>query len=109
MLHWFGSYISNIVQKITTDGGHSSWTNLRAGVPQFSVLGPLLFLLYINYLTNCLSTNICLFADDAVIFEHGTNIHTLCNSLRYDLFKINEWVDQWLVRFSPEKCNVSLS
>ena len=67
-----------------------------------------LFLLYINDLTNCVSTNIRLFADDAVIFEHGTNIHTLCNSLQNDLFRINEWADQWLVKFSPEKCEVML-
>ena len=102
LLHWFGSYLSNRVQRVIIDGCHSSWANLRAGVPQGSVLGPLLFLLYINDLTNCVSTNIRLFADDAVIFEHGTNIHTLCNSLQNDLFRINEWADQWLVKFSPE-------
>ena len=108
LLHWFGSYLSNRVQRVIIDGCHSSWANLRAGVPQGSVLRPLLFLLYINDLTNCVSTNIRLFADDAVIFEHGTNIHTLCNSLQNDLFRINEWADQWLVKFSPEKCEVML-
>ena len=108
LLHWFGSYLSNRVQRVTIDGCHSSWTYLRAGVPQGSVLGSLLFLLYINDLTNFISTIIPLFADDAVILGHGTNIHTLCNSLQYDLFKINEWADQWLVKFSPEKCEVML-
>ena len=74
------------------------------GVPQGTVLGPLLFLLYINDLPdNNLSTSVRLFADDCILY---TPIRTQNDSslLQNDLIKLQQWQDKWLMKFNPDKC-----
>ena len=71
-------------------GASSSWTSVKAGVPQGSILGPLLFLLYIDDIDVDINSSNRLFADD-------TSLANL------DLAKIHRWADKWLVTFNPEK------
>ena len=61
-------YLSNRHQRVVLNGVHSAWLPLKSGVPQGSVLGPLLFLIYINDLTANISSRIKLYADDASLF-----------------------------------------
>ena len=72
----------------------STWKNVRAGVPQSSMLGPLLFLIYINDLTEGLSTNAKLFADDYSLFSVIHDIQTSANNLNKDLERISNWATQ---------------
>ena len=72
----------------------STWKNVSAGVPQSSMLGPLLFLIYINDLTEGLSTNAKLFADDYSLFSVIHNIQTSANNLNKDLERISNWATQ---------------
>ena len=67
------------------NGQHSSWADVKAGVPQVSILGPLLFLIYINDLPNGLNSNAKLFADDASLFSVVHNITDSANLLNSDL------------------------
>ena len=76
--------------------------DVKAGVPQGSILGPLPFLIYINDLPNGLNSNAKLFADDASLFSVVHNITDSANQSNSDLSKINKWALQWKVSFNPD-------
>ena len=77
-------------QRVVLNGQHSSWTNVQAGVPQRSILGPLFFLIYINDLSDGLTLSTKLFADDASLFSVLQNINSKANGLNSDLMKTND-------------------
>ena len=79
----------------------SSWTGVNVGVPQGSILGPLLFLVYINDLADGLSSNAKLFADDTSLFLVIHHLDTSANELNNDLYQINKWAFQWKMSFNP--------
>ena len=87
---------------IVLNGQHSSWTNVEAGFPQGSILGPLFFLIYINGLSDDLTANPKLFADDTSLFSVIQNINSTANDLNSDLMKISKWAFQWKMRFNPD-------
>ena len=89
-------------QSVVLNGQVSTWKNIDAGVPQGSILGPLLFLIYINDLTEGLTTNVKLFADDTSLFSvvHDTQISA--NDLNKDLKIINNWAFQWKMNFNSD-------
>ena len=64
LLTWFSSYLSNRRQRVVYNGQTSDWTFVHADVPQGSIIGPLLFLIYINDIVNQLHASVWLFADD---------------------------------------------
>ena len=103
LLEWFGSYLSNRLQRVVVDGQCSSWRIVNAGVPQGSVLGPLLFLVYINDITNVVQTDIRLFADDTTLYMHVDNPAETAQALNHDLQSMMQWANDWLVRFSAPK------
>ena len=79
---WIHNYLSSREQLVKFNGTKSALTNITCGVPQGSILGPLLFLIYINDLTTLVDTTfIIMFADDTSIFIQGNNIHTMQNEL----------------------------
>ena len=84
------------------NGQNSSWTNVHAGVPQRSVLGPSLFLIYINDLSDNLTSNAKLFAVDASLFSVVHDVNTSAKELNDDLKKINNWAFQWKISFNPD-------
>ena len=75
------------------------WANVKAGVPQGSILGPLLFLIYINDLPKGLSSSAKLFAGDTLLFSVIHDRSTAMNELNDDLVKINNWAYQWKMSF----------
>ena len=68
LLRWFENYLQNRYQRVVIPGAKSDWYFIRAGVPQGSILGPLLFLLYINDIVKDIGSNIRLFADDTSLY-----------------------------------------
>ena len=84
------------------NGQVSSWANVKAGAPQGSILGPLLFLIYINDLPKGLSSNAKLCADDTSLFSVIHDSSTTRNELNDDLVKINNWAYQWRMNFNPD-------
>ena len=80
----------------------SNWSKIKAGVPQGSILEPLLFLVYINELPEGLTTNVKLFADDTSLFSvvHDSTLSSV--SLNNDLLKISQWAYQWKMTFNPD-------
>ena len=103
LLNILSDFLRNRKQRVTLKGQSSPWTNVNAGVPQGSILGPLLFLIYINDLPDGLSSNAKLFADDTSLFSVVHDINTSAIELNSDLKKINDWAFQWKMTFNPDR------
>ncbi len=104
LLDWFIDYLSDRFQRVVINGQHSEWGQIKAGVPQGSVLGPLLFLLFINDIVSCIShCKIRLFADDTCLFIEVDNRESSAMFLSEDLSAVADWAQNWLVTFSPAK------
>ena len=95
-------FLKNKKQRVLLNGQISGWSDVKAGVPQGLILGPLLFLLYINDLSERLSSNAKLFADDTSLFSVIHDSNTSALDLNNDLAKINRWVFQWKMIFKPD-------
>ena len=95
-------FLSCRKQRVVLNGQHSSWADVKAGVPQESILSPLLFLIYINDMPNDLNSNAKLFAGDTSLFSVVHNITDLANLLNSDLSKMDEWAVQWKMSFNPD-------
>ena len=102
LLKMLESYLSNRKQRVVLNGVDSPWEEIQSGVPQGSVLGPLMFLIYINDLTDNISANIKLFADDSSLFIKVRDIHLAQETLTNDLDKITCWAKKWRMKFNPE-------
>lgn len=103
-LQWFESYLMNRKQQCLINGHMSSPKLITCGVPQGSILGPLLFLLFINDLPDCLnSTTPCLYADDTQIFSSSENPNDLIESLNADLVNICNWLRANRLQIHPTK------
>ena len=68
LLRWFTDYLDKRKQRVVLPGTASSWTSIKAGVPQGSILGPLLFLVYINDIVENIHSSIRLFSDDTSLY-----------------------------------------
>ena len=96
------NFLSDRKQRVVLNGLESSWQSIEAGVPQGSVLGPLLFLVYINDLTENISSNMRLFADDSSLFVKVRDVEDTQVQLMDDLGKITNWARQWKMEFNPD-------
>ena len=105
-LEWIADFLHSRTQSVLVDGQQSNKTYVTSGVPQGSVLGPLLFLIYINDLPDCLtSTTTRLFADDSVVYRHISSPADSAK-LQRDLDALQAWENRWLMRFNATKCQV---
>ena len=89
LLNLLCDFLRNRKQRVLLNGQVSDWSDVRAGVPQGSILGPLLFLIYINDLSEGLSSNAKLFVDDTSLFSVIHDSNTSAFELNSDLEKIN--------------------
>lgn len=103
ILTWIEEFLTNRSQFVSLDEVPSNPLPVTSGVPQGSVLGPLLFLIYINDLASYVSSSIRLFADDCVIYRSITN-PTDQTAIQDDLNHVQEWCDTWLMKLNPDKC-----
>ena len=102
LLKLFHSYLNNRHQRVVLNGQYSKWAPILAGVPQGSILGPLLFLIYINNLPENLKSSAKLFADDTSLFSTAYNSAESANLLNDNLKKISKWAFKWKMLFNPD-------
>ena len=102
LLNLITNFLTNRQQRVLLNGCASEWKYLLSGVPQGSVLGPLLFLVYINDLTDNISSNMRLFADDSSLFARVQGVEATHQILLQDLQLITQWAYQWKMQFNPD-------
>ena len=102
---WIADFLSERTQAVVVDGCKSDYIHVRSGVPQGSVLGPCLFLGYINDLPHNISSNTRLFADDTGL-DRAMNTPADQEALQQDLCNLEIWERQWDMQFHPDKCKV---
>ena len=100
--NWVEMFLCNRKQKVVINGVHSEWEDVKSGVPQGSVLGPILFVLFINDLPEEVISELLLYADDAKIYRTIRDEHDR-EQLQKDLHAMSIWSDIWLLSFHPEK------
>ena len=103
VLKWFASYLSGRRQRVVLNDQASDWTPVLAGVPQRSILGPLLFLLYINDIVKHIGCSIWLFADDTSLYIIVEYPNAAAQCLNADLQTISQRAEDWLVNFNSNK------
>ena len=104
-LNWIKSFLLGRTQAVVLEGEMLSEVSVTSGVPQGSVLGPLLFLLYINALLQNVQLQVRLFADDTAVYLTVTSPEDV-NTLQADLNILQEWERTWDMEFNPGKCQV---
>ena len=97
-----GNYLSDRFQRVILNGQFSSWKPILAGVPQGSILGPLLFLIYINHLPNELKSNVKLIADDTSLFTLVKDKNESTSIPNNDILLISKWAYNWKMVFIPD-------
>ena len=105
IFNWVSNYLINRTQVVAVNGAESNVGSVLSGVPQGTVLGPLLFVIYINDMLDSISSEGLLFADDTKVF------HQICSKqdslkLQSDIDKLEAWTKIWLLRFNADKCHV---
>ena len=88
---WFKSYLSNRLFRVILENGYSDPSNITSGVPQGSILGPLLFLIYVNYMPQAVISNLFLYADDFCIVFQRKVVIEIKKLLNRDFTNICEW------------------
>ena len=107
VLHgWISIFLSDREQSVVFDGSTSSSRPISAGIPQGSILGPTLFLMFIDDLASQLDNDLHLFADDStlhIVIKNTCNRNPCAESLQRDLHKIDSWAANWCVTFNASK------
>ena len=102
MINIPNDFLTNRKQTVVLNGQCSSWVDIRAEVPQGSILGPLLFLIYVNDLPNGLKSECKLFADNTSLFSVVNDVNTSANDISSDLKLISDWAFHWKMGFNPD-------
>ena len=105
ILTWLEDFLSDRMQQVSINNSQSNWGEVISGVPQGSVLGPTLFLLYVNELPTLVQSSFKMFADDSKMYmaiqdQDDTQI------LQHDIDTLEQWSNKWLLKFNASKCKV---
>ena len=102
---WFRNFLTNRNQRVQIRGSYSDWSPVTSGVPQGSILGPVMFLIYVNDIPDIITSTAKLFADDTKIYRQINNVED-STALQIDLTTLDLWADRWQMNFNPTKCEV---
>ena len=102
---WVKNWLLNRKQRVVLNGEYSGWITVTSGVPQGSILGPLMFLVFINDLNTGLNSDASIFADDTKIGRCIENEKD-CGQLQIDINRIVDWCSEWKMELNAEKCHI---
>ena len=105
LLHWLSSFLSDRKQRVKVNQDCSPWVDVTSGVPQGSVLGPLLFVIFIDDLPGMIKSSCNLFADDSKLYGPVKN-NASCVQVQYDIDSCLNWATKWSMEFHPDKCKL---
>ena len=101
---WIEDFLNQRIQQVVCNGRFSDWASVKSGVPQGSVIGPILFLIYINDLPEEVKSTVRLFADDTIMYMTMTSTNDAA-LLQKDLDNLASWEKKWQMQFHPQKCS----
>ena len=104
-MKWIDAFLVGRTQAVKVNGISSEISSVLSGIPQGSVLGPVLFIIYINDILDNITSDGFLFADDTKIFRQILSQED-AQALQSDIDALEEWSNTWLLRFNPKKCHV---
>ena len=105
LYQWLTSFLTERDQRVVMEGSYSNFLHVDSGIPQGTVLGPLLFLCHINDLPLSVDSKIRLFADDCLIYREINSIEDKVQ-LQKDLDSLQDWAENWGMRFNAQKCYI---
>ena len=97
--------ILNLGERVVVNGAYSQWNDVTSGILQGSVLGPILFIIYINDLPETVKSMVHMFPDDTEIYRKMATEND-CDELQKDLDILQEWLNKWLLSFNANKWKV---
>lgn len=105
IVEWIRQWLSDRQQRVVVNGEHSEQGHVTSGVPQGSVLGPILFNIFISDIAKGLDGKVCLFADDTKICNR-VDVPGGKRQMEKDLGKLEEWSELWQLKFNVDKCKI---
>ncbi|KAI8500844.1 hypothetical protein Bbelb_216620 [Branchiostoma belcheri] len=102
---WIEDFLSNRKQRVVVNNQSSSWKDVKSGIPQGSVLGPILFVIYINDLPESVSCAVKIFADDSKLYGNVKQSNSI-EAIQGDLNEVDKWSKLWQLQFNVGKCKV---
>ena len=97
--------MSNRKQRVCIRGSFSEWVNITSGVPQGSVLGPILFIIFVNDMPDVVNSMLLMFADNTKLYRTIISVHDN-DALQQDIDNISTWHEQTLMSLNLDKCHV---
>ena len=104
IVSWVEDFLRARQQRVCVNGHLSDWRPVTSGIPQGSVLGPVLFIVFINDLPSCINTDCRIFADDTKVYTEVSKSHN--NTLQDDICSLQDWSEKWQMEFNVDKCAV---
>ena len=105
LLQWLRSFLVGRKQRVNVNGSFSDWIAVGSGIPQGTVLGPVLFVAFVNDMPDCIESACKLFADDTKVYV-GAGSELGRRQLQHDLDALATWSHKWRLPFNPAKCTV---
>ena len=105
LLQWVEAFLTERSQRVVVQGAKSQWSPVASGIPQGSVLGPTLFIIFVNDIPTQLHGSVKLFADDAKVYSRVKRPDGQ-SSVQVDLDALGDWSSRWLLPFNVAKCKV---
>jgi hypothetical protein len=102
---WIEAFLKDRRQRVNVNNNLSAWKDVTSGVPQGSVIGPLLFVIYINDLPEMVHNTLKLFADDTKLYSQ-VETEEDCQQMQADIDALQLWSEKWLLKFHPQKCKL---